>query len=113
MNWGCLRAPPFQGDSMSTVRLLAIEPVNSFRPGERFDVSEREARQLIEKGLAKMDGPVKNKMMPPAGNKQAAGEAQQSSASQAAPASRKTTATKSENGEKPKRTYTRRAASSR
>lgn len=97
---------------MSTVRLLAIEPINSFRPGERFDASEREARHLIEKGLAKMDGPVKNKMMPPAGNKQAAGEAQQSSASPAAPASRKTTANKSDAGDKPKRTYTRRDASS-
>lgn len=97
---------------MSTVRLLALQPVNSIRPGERFDASEREARQLIEKGLAKMDAPVKNKMMPPAGNKQAAGEAQQSSASQAAPASRKTTANTSGAGDRPKRTYTRRAASS-
>lgn len=84
---------------MSKVEVVAIEPFNSKRPGEKFELTEREAQQAIDKGLVKMLGPHCNKMRAEPANKggaqvppKAAGGATQSSASRAAPASRKTTA---------------------
>lgn len=89
---------------MSKVNVVAIEPVNGHGPGARFEVSEREARQLEAKRLVKMDAPVSNKMKPQAENKAnpspAAGKAQTSSALPAARASARKTATKSVAGEK-------------
>jgi hypothetical protein len=89
---------------MSNVKVVAIEPVNGQTPGSRFEVSEREARQLIDKKLVKMDAPVSNKMKPQAENKAnpspAAGKAQTSSALPAARASAKKTVTKSVAGAK-------------
>jgi len=90
---------------MSKVKVTAIDSVNGFNPGEQFEVSEREARQMEEKGLVKMLGAVQNKMAPAPANKanpsKAAGEAPKSPASRAAQASKKTTAKKSVAG-KPK-----------
>ena len=83
---------------MSKVKMIAIDGCNGHQPGDSFEVSEREAQQLIAKRLAKMSAPVQNKMMPPAGNKEAAGGVPPSSASPAARASRKTTATTSARG---------------
>lgn len=98
---------------MSKVTVIAIEPCNNHKPGDEFDVSEREAGQLIARGLVKMKAPHSNKMAQPLSNKanptKAAGGAQQSSASPAAQASPLTTASLSESGERVKRKYTRRA----
>ncbi len=96
-----------------TVTVIAVEPFDGNQPGARVDVSERQAAQLIGKGLAKMQAPHSNKMKLAPENKanpsQAAGEAQPSSALRAARVSPKTTATPSADGAKPKRKYTRRA----
>lgn len=93
---------------MSLVKLMAIEPVNSHRPGDTFEAPEREANQLIQKGLAKMDAPVRNKMAQAPANKAnpspAAGRVQRSSASPVARASAKTTATRSNRGAQPEKT---------
>lgn len=102
---------------MSMVRLVAVEPVNRYRPGEDFETTEREANLLVAKGLAKMAVPVtQNKMTGPTSNKAnpspAAGEAQQSSASQAARVSPPTTATPSATG-RPRGRPRKTAASSR
>jgi hypothetical protein len=98
---------------MSKVTVIAVEPCNTHRPGDEFDVSEREAEQLMAKGLVKMKAPHSNKMAAPLDNKanptQAAGGARRSSASRAAQASLLTTASVSATGDKPKRKYTRRA----
>lgn len=99
---------------MSMVRVIAIDGVNGHAPGADWEVTEREANQLLAKGLVKMAGPVENKMAAPVANKSnpspAAGEVQRSSASPAARASAKKTATRSVAG----KTSTRaRAASSR
>ena len=87
---------------MSKIEMVAVEPVNNFKPGERFEVSEREGAQLESKGLAKMVAPPQNKMAPAPENKAnpspAAGEGKSSSASPAAPASPGTTAKQSGRG---------------
>lgn len=87
---------------MSTVKVKAIEPCDGKNPGDVFSVSERQAQQLIGKGLVKMDGPVSNKMKAAPANKSrpspAAGKAQPSSALPVARASRQTTAKPSGNG---------------
>ncbi len=89
---------------MTTVKVTAIEPFNNHRPGDVVEVTEREAKQLVDKRLAKMAVEPSNKMAPDAerGNKAnpspAAGEASRSSASPAVPASAKTTAKKSAGG---------------
>lgn len=81
---------------MSTVNVVALEPVNGKHPGESFEVTEREAEQLVGKRLVKLAGPTENKMAAPAENKAnpspAAGEAKPSSASRAARVSPKKTA---------------------
>lgn len=89
---------------MSEVKLIAVEPHDGRNPGDKFSATDRQAAQLIGKGLAKMDGPISNKMAAPVANKSnpspAAGRTQKSSASRAAPVSRKTTAKKSTAGAK-------------
>lgn len=89
---------------MARVKVVAIEPVNAHRVGDEFEVSEREARQLEEKGLVKMLGDVQNKMAPAPVNKanpsKAAGEATKSSVSPAARVSVSKTARKSVGGVK-------------
>jgi hypothetical protein len=76
---------------MSLVKIIAIEPFNGLQPGQALDTSEREAKQLIDRGLAKMAVTVANKMAVPVPNKanptRAAGAAQRSFASPAAPVS--------------------------
>lgn len=70
------------------VEVLAIEPCNNHKPGDRFKVSAWEAEQLVEKRLVKMISAHPNKMRAEPENKanptSAAGEARTSSASQAA-----------------------------
>lgn len=87
---------------MSKVDVIALDACNQHRPGDKFEVTEREAEQLIKKGLVKMAGPHSNKMAPEAENKanpsKAAGKARQSSASPAAPASPRRTARQSAAG---------------
>jgi len=87
------------------VKMIAIEPCNQHRPGDEFEATEREADQLEARGLAKMATIPQNKMAQPSENKgnpsQAAGGATRSSASRAAKASPRTTAKKSDDGEKP------------
>lgn len=89
---------------MSTVQVIAVEPFDGHQPGAKVDVTERQAEQLIAKGLAKMSGPHSNKMKPAAENKacpsKAAGQGRTSSASPAARRSRSTTATASDDGSK-------------
>jgi len=81
---------------MSLVTLIAVEPCNGHNPGEDFQATEREAKQLLQRRLARMAVGSSNKMLPPPANKQnpslAAGGAPLSSASPAAPASVQTTA---------------------
>lgn len=93
---------------MSNVKVVAIEPVNGRNIGERFDVSEREAQQLVEKRLVKIAAPASNKMKAAPENKAnpspAVGKAPASSASPAARVSRQTTAKKSGAGAKAKKT---------
>lgn len=87
---------------MSRVTVTAIEPCDSYRPGDQWEVSESRAAELEAKGLVKVARPVSNKMRQPLANKRnpskVAGETQPSSASQAAQASPQTTANESENG---------------
>lgn len=87
---------------MSLVKIRALDAFDGHQPGDSIEVTERQAAQLIQKGLAKMDGPVRNKMAQAPANKAnpspAAGMEQQSSASQAAQASPKTTANTSATG---------------
>lgn len=98
---------------MSTVTVTAISPFNSFKPGDVFELTEREADQAERKGLVKMQGPVSNKMKIQSENKAnpspADGAVAPSSVSPAARVSPRTTARVSGDGVKPKRTYTRRA----
>lgn len=93
---------------MSKVEMIAVEPCNGNHPGDRFTVSEREAAQLEDKGLAKMIGPQKNKMATSAENKaaptKAAGKGARSSASPAARASAKKTAPRSGIGARRRKT---------
>ncbi|MGQ2994273.1 hypothetical protein [Variovorax sp.] len=97
---------------MTMVKMIAIDGCNGHQPGDQFLATEREAKQLVDKRLAKMAGPPKNKMMPPAGNKGAVGEEPPSSASPAAPASRKTTANRSARGAAPRQPRAPRGGSS-
>ncbi len=87
---------------MSLVKVVAIEPCNEYRPGENFETTERQARQMIARGLVKMAEPVRNKMALPVANKAsptpAAGRALRSSALPVAPASPATTARSSGTG---------------
>ncbi len=87
---------------MTTVTVMAIEPFNSHKPGEVFELSEREAKAAEAKGLVKMQGPVSNKMKVQSENKgnplQAGGETAPLSASPAARVSRQTTAKPSGTG---------------
>jgi hypothetical protein len=89
-------------------RVIAIEPHDGHMPGTEYPVGDKAARQLIEKGLAKMAGqPMHNKMLDdstvttkvdrrdPTG---AAGEVLTSSASPAGQASPGTTSTSSDAG---------------
>ncbi len=84
------------------VTMIAIEPCNSVKAGSEFEVSEREAAQLVQRGLARMKGPAENKMAPAGENKAnptpAAGAAAGSSASPAGQASPKKTARGSRGG---------------
>lgn len=86
------------------VKVIATEPVNAFRIGDEFEVSEREAKQLVDKGMVKMLGDVQNKMQAAPANKavpsKAAGGETQSSSSRAARASVSKTAKKSAAGAK-------------
>lgn len=88
------------------MKVIAIEPVNGKQIGEELEVSEREAQQMVDKGLVKMLGDVQNKMKAAPANKaaanpsKAAGEATTSSASRAARASVSKTAKKSGAGKK-------------
>jgi hypothetical protein len=87
---------------MSKVKVIAIEPFNGNAVGAVIEVSEREAGQLVQKRLAKMQAPHSNKMRAASENKavpsKAAGEARRSSASRAAQASPQTTANPSGTG---------------
>lgn len=84
---------------MSMVRVIAIEPCNEYKPGDDFLTTERQAGQMIARGLVKMATPVANKMAQPTANKAnpspAAGQAAASSASPAAPASPRPTVQRS------------------
>ena len=96
--------PPFllPECDMSKVKVVAVEPFNGNNVGAVVEVSEREAAQLVQKRLAKMQAPHSNKMRAASENKavpsKAAGEAQRSSASRAAQASPQTTAKPSPTG---------------
>lgn len=78
------------------VKLICIEPFNGHHPGSVIETSEREARELVAKGLAKMAVPVLNKMALPVANKanptRPAGVVQRSFASPAGQVSPLTTA---------------------
>jgi hypothetical protein len=93
---------------MSDVTVIAVEPFNGYARGAEVTVSDREAKQLIDKKLAKMKGPASNKMKVAPENKAnpspAAGRARTSSASPVARASAKKTATKSAAGARKRRT---------
>jgi len=54
---------------MSHVRVTAIEPCNNYRPGDTFECSEREAKELEGMGLVKLALTPRNKMMPEPANK--------------------------------------------
>lgn len=70
------------------MELIAIEPHDGHTPGDRYEAPDRQAKQLIEKGLAKAAPAPRNKMAPSGANKAnpspAAGRARTSSASPAA-----------------------------
>lgn len=84
------------------VIVTAIQPFNSHKPGDVFELSEREAAQAEAKGLVKMQVPVSNKMKVEPENKAnpspAGGEGVRSSASPAARVSQQTTARPSGTG---------------
>lgn len=87
------------------ITVIAVEPVNGKHPGDTFEVSEIEARELHEAGLVKMhaqpaankmlSGPTENKALPPL---PAAGVVAQQSASPAARVSHAQTARTSARG---------------
>lgn len=87
---------------MTMVRVKAIEPCDSHKPGDVFEVPERQARELVDMRLVKMMAPPSNKMAPAAKNKAvpspAAGRVRTSSASPVAPRSQQTTPQPSEDG---------------
>lgn len=86
------------------VTMVAIEPCNNAKPGEEFEVGDREADALELKRLAKKKAPSENKMAAPGENKQNptgdGGRAAPSSASRAGRASPKPTARGSRGGAK-------------
>lgn len=94
------------------VKIICLEPINGHQAGVELEVSEREAKQLVGKRLAKMAVEPSNKMAEQGENKAnpspAAGAARRSSASPAARASAKTTSKPSPAG----KTSTRRRAGS-
>jgi len=84
------------------VRVKAIEPCDSHKPGDVFEVPERQARELADMRLVKMLAPPANKMAEPAKNKSvpspAAGRVRTSSASPVARRSPQTTPKPSDDG---------------
>lgn len=90
------------GPLETTMKVLTLEPVNTYPPGVVIEVTEREGKQLIEKGLVKAAPVPQNKMAAEGANKDnpspAAGSAPTSSASPAAPRSPRKTATRSAAG---------------
>jgi hypothetical protein len=54
---------------MSLIKVIALDSFDGFHPGDETDVPERQANQLVARGLAKMAAPPRNKMAPPALNK--------------------------------------------
>ena len=91
---------------MDSVKLIAIEPFDGNQPGQTLTVTERQADQLIAKGLAKKAAPEHaNKMKPAPENKanplQAVGRGRTSSASPAARPSQSRTARQSGSGAEP------------
>jgi uncharacterized membrane protein len=87
---------------MTKVFVRAIEPCDGHKPGDRFEVPERQARELVQLGLVKMMAPLQNKMAPAPANKAnpspAAGRVRRSSASPAARVSPPKTAQPSDAG---------------
>lgn len=47
---------------MSTVTLIMLDSCDGYHAGDEREAKQREADQLIRKGLAKMKGPHANKM---------------------------------------------------
>lgn len=88
---------------MTKVFVKAIEPCDQYKPGDRFEVPEHRARELVQLGLCKMATPPSNKMARPASNKlapsRAAGTVRTRSASPAAQVSPPKTAQPSADGE--------------
>lgn len=103
---------------MSTVLMVTLDAINGKPAGAEIEVSEREAKQLEDRHLAKRATEIRdNKMRAEPSNKAhpadpsvAAGGGSRSSASPAARVSAKKTAAKSASGSTATR---RRAASSR
>ncbi|UHQ21897.1 hypothetical protein LVB77_14605 [Lysobacter sp. 5GHs7-4] len=87
---------------MSKVRVTAIEPFNSYKPGESFELPEREAEQALAKGLVRVGGVATSKAAKVSAEgvnpSLAAGGGRRSSASPAARASARKTAGQSANG---------------
>lgn len=73
------------------VEVMALEPCNNHKPGDRWMESAWHAEELVKKRLVKMVSAHPNKMRAPPENKanpiQAAGTVRTSSASPAAPVS--------------------------
>lgn len=91
---------------MSKATVIAIEPHDGKQPGQRYEIVERIADELVRRGLVKMAVPARNKMRPDPINKgdprnptPAAGRVQPSSALPVAQASHETTASASAPGE--------------
>lgn len=84
------------------ITVTAIEPFNSHKPGDVFELTEREANHAVSKGLVKMQVPHSNKMKLEPENKAnpspADGAAPLSSASPAARVSLQTIARPSATG---------------
>jgi hypothetical protein len=98
---------------MTSVRVIAIEPINGRAPGDDFETSEREAKKLVERRLVRLaiDGAPNNKMRVPLKNKGTSGDpsgddgqGQPSSQSPVAPVSDPKTSSSSESGGMPGRT---------
>lgn len=99
---------------MSQVRVIAIDQHDGRAAGDDYLTTERQARQLVARGLAKMAADMpRNKMMPPPANKGSpaplpdAGEAQRQPSSPAAPVSPPKTASSSVRGARPAAKKTR------
>jgi hypothetical protein len=87
---------------MSLVKVIAVDSFDGLHPGDETDVPERQANQLVARGLAKMAAPPRNKMAAPALNKSnptpAVGEEIESFASPAGHLSPQTTVPSSADG---------------